>query len=310
MKIVVAGGTGLIGRSLIASLVEDGHDIVVLSRRPSQYQSLFPDNVSFEQWDAKNDGDWASSIDGAQVVVNLAGENLAGEKFLPDRWTDSKKRRVRESRVNVGRAITGAIEMASDKPDVLIQSSAVGYYGIRGDEVITETASAGSDFLATVQVGSEASTAGVETLGVRRVITRSGLVLTTEGGPLLPRLILPFKLYGGGYFGSGKQWWSWVHIVDEVRAIRFLIDNDAASGPVNLTSPNPVTNKEFGQALGRAMGKPSFVPVPGFAMRMIVGEAAVMILEGQRVTPDKLLELGFTFRFPDVGEALLDLVNQ
>jgi uncharacterized protein (TIGR01777 family) len=310
MKVVVAGGTGLIGRSLIASLAKDGHEIVVLSRRPSHNQSLFPNNVSFQQWDAINDGDWVSSINGAQTVVNLAGENLAGKKFLPDRWTDSKKRRVRESRVNSGRAITGAIEMAGDKPDVLIQSSAVGYYGIRGDEVINETGSAGSDFLATVQIDSENSTADVETLGVRRVISRTGLVLTTEGGPLLPRLILPFKLYGGGYFGSGKQWWSWVHIVDEVRAIRFLIENDAASGPVNVTSPNPVTNKEFGKALGRVMGRPSFVPVPGFAMRMIAGEAAVMILDGQRVVPEKLLELGFTFRFPDVEEALRDLVNQ
>jgi uncharacterized protein (TIGR01777 family) len=310
MKVVVAGGTGLIGRALINSLAEDGHDIVVLSRRPGQYQSLFPETVSFQPWDAKDVGDWARSIDGAQAVVNLAGESLAGEKFLPDRWTDSKKRRVRESRVNAGKAIAGAIEAAGNKPEVLVQSSAVGYYGIHGDEVITETASAGSDFLANVQVDSEASTADVETLGVRRVITRTGLVLTTEGGPLLPRLMLPFKLFGGGYFGSGKQWWSWIHIVDEARAIRFLIDNDAASGPVNVTSPNPVTNKEFGKALGRAMGRPSFVPVPGFAMRMIVGEASVMILDGQRVVPDKLLELGFIFRFPNVEKALQDLVNR
>jgi uncharacterized protein (TIGR01777 family) len=198
--------------------------------------------------------------------------------------------------------------MVENKPSVLVQASAVGYYGSRGAELVAESSSPGDDYLASVCVNWEAATAPVEALGVRHVIARTGLVLTLNGGAL-PRLTLPFKLYGGGYFGSGKQWWPWIHMADVVNATRFLIENESASGPVNLTAPNPVTNRTFGRALGRAMGKPSLLPIPGFVMRKLLGEVSITVLEGQRAVPRKLQQLGYTFQFPKVDEALLDLVN-
>lgn len=308
MRVIVSGGTGLIGSELVASLSGDGHEVVVLSRGSNKDQFEWQDNVSIERWDAKTVGDWGGLLDGADAVVNLAGESLSGEGFLPDWWTQQKKRRIRDSRVDAGRALVEAIKIVENKPSVLVQASAVGYYGSRGAELVSESSSPGDDYLASVCVDWEAATAPVEALGVRHVIARTGLVLSTNGGAL-PRLILPSKLYGGGYFGSGKQWWPWIHMADVVSAIRFLIENESASDPVNLTAPNPVTNRAFGRALGRAMGKPSLLPVPGFVMRKLLGEVSVTVLEGQHAVPHKLQQLGYTFQFPNVNEALLDLVN-
>jgi len=197
--------------------------------------------------------------------------------------------------------------MAEEKPTTLIQASAVGYYGPRGSELIIESSPTGSDYLASVCREWEAATESVEAMGVRRVIIRTGLILTSDGGPL-PRLILPFKLYTGGYFGNGQQWVPWIHLADEIRAIRFLIENESAQGPYNLTAPTPVTNKDFGRALGRVMAKPFYMPIPGFAMRMALGEVSTVVLEGQRAIPKKLEGLGFAFRFKDVEEALKDLL--
>jgi uncharacterized protein (TIGR01777 family) len=191
---------------------------------------------------------------------------------------------------------------------VVVQSSAIGYYGPRGDEDVSEDSAPGDDFLARVCVEWEASTAPVEAMGVRQVVTRTGLLMTTEGGALT-RLLLPFKLFAGGPMGSGKQWYAWIHVADELRAIRFLIDNPDASGPYNLTAPNPVTNAQLARAIGRVMRRPSFVPVPGLAMRAAFGEVASVVLEGQRVLPKRLLEAGFEFRFTDVEAALRDLLS-
>jgi uncharacterized protein (TIGR01777 family) len=268
-----------------------------------------PEGVAVELWDAKTLGDWAKQVDGADAVVNFAGEGIAGDSFLPDRWSAEKKRRIRDSRLNAGQVVVEAIRAATDRPRVLIQSSAVGYYGPRGDETLTEAAAAGDDFLAQICVAWEGVTAEVESMGVRRVIARTGLILTEKGGPL-ERLVLPYRLYGGMYFGNGRQWWSWIHIDDEVDALRFLLENEAAVGPFNLTAPNPVTNRAFGKALGKATGRPSYMPVPGFAMRLLVGEVATVVLEGQRALPSKLEELGFTFQYPQVEPALLDIVNR
>jgi len=227
---------------------------------------------------------------------------------LPERWTGDKKRRLRQSRIDSGRAIVEAIAAAEQKPNVLVQSSAIGYYGPRDDEPITESDPAGDDFLASIAVEWEACTEAVESLGVRRVIIRTGLIQTLEGGPLA-RMYLPYKLFGGGYFGNGRQYWSWIHLDDEIRAIRFLLENDLARGPFNLTAPNPVTCRDFGKTLGKVMGRPSYMPVPGFALKLVIGEVATIVLDGQKALPKKLEELGFSFKFTDLEQALQDIIR-
>ena len=308
MRVVIAGGTGLIGRLLVNSLVNDKHEVTLLSRNPNRSRKDLPTAVKMAQWDGKSVGDWTQFIEKADILVNFAGENLAGEGFFPERWTDEKKRRIRESRLNSGRAIVEALKQIEKKPPVLLQSSAIGYYGIRGDEIVTETTPPLSDFLAEVAVEWEATTSEAESLGVRRIVVRTGLILTSEGGPLT-RLLPFYKLYGGNYFGNGKQWWSWIHWLDEIRALRFLMEHESAAGPFNLTAPNPVTNREFGKALGKAMNRPSYVPVPAFAMKLMMGEVATVVLDGQRAIPEKLEELGFAFRFPEVTGALSDILD-
>ena len=308
MKVVIAGGTGVIGRALIADLAGAGNELIVLSRNPDQHQGVMPDGVAVERWDGQPDGEWAALVDGADAVVNFAGENLAGDGFLPERWTGDKKRRLRQSRIDSGQAVVEAIAAAKQKPKVLVQSSAIGYYGPRGDEPITEAEPAGDDFLASISVEWEACTEAVESWGVRRVIIRTGLIQTLEGGPL-KRLYLPYKLFGGPYFGDGRHYWSWIHLEDEIRAIRFLMENEQAQGPFNLTAPNPVTCRDFGKVLGKVMGRPSYMPVPRFALKLVIGEVATIVLDGQRVLPSKLEELGFSFRFPDVEQALRDIIR-
>ncbi len=302
MRIIITGGTGLIGRALTKVLVRDDHEVIVLSRNPDRATGL-PNGTRVERWDAQTPEGWGHLADGADAIVNLAGENLAGRGFLPTRWTDERKRRIRESRQGAGQAVVSAVEAATIKPNVVIQSSAIGYYGPRGDEIVTEDGAAGDDFLARLCVAWEASTASVESMDVRRAVIRTGVVLSTEGGAL-PRMLLPYKLFVGGPFGDGRQYMSWIHMADEVAAIRFLIENEDASGAFNLTAPNPLTNAEFGKALGRVMNRPSVIPVPGFAMRLLFGEVSTVVLDGQRVLPKRLQELGFTFQFPELEAAL------
>jgi hypothetical protein len=305
---VIAGGTGLIGRELVHDIAEEGHQITVLSRSPKDYRHMFSEEVDLVYWDDRSAGEWVSHIEGVDAVVNLAGESISGAGFLPDRWSADKKKRIRESRIAAGKALVMAIEAAENKPRVLVQASAVGYYGSTGDTLVTESSPSGGDFLASVAQDWEASTELVEGMGVRRVVARIGLVLSTEDGAL-PRLLLPSRLFAGGWFGSGDQWWSWVHIADVVSALRFLVEDDVAQGPVNVTAPNPLTNREFGKALGRALNRPSVMPVPAFALRAALGEVASTVLEGQRAIPKRLLEMDFAFRFPDIDSALNNLVS-
>lgn len=307
MRIIITGGTGLIGRALAADLAGDNHEVVVLSRRPEQVAGL-PAGVRAERWDARTAAGWGALADGADAIVNLAGESIAGEGLIPNRWTAKRKRRIRDSRLNAGRAVTQAVEAATHKPRVVIQASGAGYYGPHGDEQVTEETPAGNDWFEQVAVEWEASTAPVEALGVRRAIIRSGVVLSTEGGAL-PRLLLPFRFFAGGPLGSGRQWLPWIHIADEVGAIRFLIENPTASGPFNLTAPNLLTNAEFSRVIGRVLRRPAFVPVPAFALRLLLGEMSMVLLEGQKAIPRRLQEMGFTFRFPEAEAALRDLLQ-
>lgn len=308
MRVVITGGTGMLGRALSGSLAADGHEAIVLSRSPEQATGL-PAGVRAERWDARTAEGWVHLADGADAIVNLAGSNLAGEHFFPSRWTEERKRVIRDSRVNAGRAVVQAVEQASQKPDVVVQISGIGYYGYHGDELITEDDQAGDDFGARLASQEwEPSTAAVEEMGVRRVVMRTAPVLDADEGTL-PRMLLPFRLFAGGPMGSGKQWFPWIHLQDYVRAVRFLMENEAARGPFNLAAPEPVTNAEFGRTIGRVMGRPYYLPVPGFALKLAFGEVADVLLYGQRAIPQRLLDLGFEFRFPDAESALRDLLE-
>lgn len=303
MRVVITGGTGLIGRPLASALASAGHEVVVLSRSPERATGLAK-GVQVVRWDGRTAEGWGHLADGADAIVNLAGESIA-----EGRWSDERKRRIRDSRVNAGKAVVEAVQAASRKPAVVVQASAVGYYGPRGPETVTEDTPPGKDFLAQVCVDWEASTAPVEAMGVRRAIARTGIVLSTEGGAL-PRMLLPFKFFAGGKLGSGQQGFPWIHIADEVAALRFLIENPAASGPFNLAAPNPPTNAEFMRAVGEAMGRPAVMPTPAFALRSAFGEMATVLLDGQRAAPKRLLDLGFQFRFTDPVAALRDLLRR
>jgi hypothetical protein len=302
MQIVIAGGTGTIGRRLVYHLLQYGHVVKVVSRQPFKPAHL-PAKIIFAQWDGQSTQGWGSLVDGADAVVNLAGAGIADET-----WTEARKKEIQESRVNAGQAIVEAINAASAKPKVLIQSSAVGYYGVQNnDKVMTEDHPPANDFLGQTCQAWEASTAAVEALGVRRVVIRSGVVLDMQGGAL-PRMVLPFRFFAGGPIGSGRQWFSWIHYCDEVEAIRFLIQTEAASGPFNLTAPNPVRSRELAKTIGKVMKRPAFAPAPAFAFKMMFGEMSTVLLDGQQAVPKRLQELGYQFKFPQVEAALRDLL--
>lgn len=301
MKIVITGGTGLIGRALSASLASDGHQVIVLSRDPEDSPTL-PHGVQVTRWDARTANGWGNHADGAEAIVNLAGAPLNR------RWTPRYKRIIHESRVNAGRAVVQAVEQAVSKPGVVIQASGAGRYGPGGDEIVTEEAKPGSGFLGKTAVAWEASTAPVEDFGVRRATIRSGVVLSTEGGAL-PLMMLPFRFFLGGTLGGGDQWLPWIHIDDQVRAIRFLILNQSAHGAFNLTAPKLVTNAEFSQSLARVMDRPMFFRIPAFALHLVLGEMSTVVVDGQRAVPEKLSKSGFGFRFPELRGALQDLIE-
>lgn len=306
MRIIISGGTGLIGSKLVESLAAEQHEVLVLSRSPEKY--TFPTGAKGVKWNGRTAAGWGHLVNETDAIINLAGESIAGTGFVPSRWTSERKQRIRDSRVQAGEAIVQAIEAATDRPSRLIQSSAVGYYGPCGDEILTEDAPAGSDFLAQVCVDWEQSTQAVESLGVNRAVIRTGVVLSLEGGAL-PITVLPFHLFAGGPLGSGRQWWPWIHIDDEIRAIRFLLENESANGLFNLSAPNPLTNKALGKVIGQVLGRPSLIPVPAFALKLVLGEVATIVLDGQRAIPQWLEAAGFTFRFPDAKSALTDLLR-
>lgn len=301
MRVIITGGTGLIGRALAASLASDGHEVIILSRTPERFSRVLK-GVRLAGWDGRTSEGWGSLADGSDAIVNLAGETIGA------RWTAERKRRITESRIDAGQAVVQAVEQSSVKPRVVVQASGAGYYGPRGGTKLTEDDPPGSDWAAQVAVRWEAATLPVEALGVRRVVIRSGVVLSTRGGAL-PRMALPFRSFVGGPLANGRQWFSWIHIADEVAAIRFLIESEAARGPFNLTAPGAVNNAQFSQALGRAMRRPALVRTPAFALRLVFGEMASTILEGQRAVPSKLASLGFKFSFPDVESALAHLFS-
>ena len=296
MRIIITGATGLIGNALCQKLDPD-YEIIALSRHPEKVQ-LGP-NVNVVRWDARSPEALVSYIEGALAVVNLAGESIGS-----GRWGRAKKQRILESRLNATNAIVEAISLAKNKPEVLIQASAVGYYGFDVREPVNENDVAGCGFLAEVCKKWEQSSKSTEQFGVRRIIIRTGLVLSKDGGAL-PRLAAPFKFFLGGYPGCGRQWVSWITIEDEVSAIKFLIENRQLSGVFNLTSPNPVTMKQFCETLGWVLKRPCWLPIPALVLRMAFGTMAdETILANQKVMPNRLLKSGFKFDYPKTDDAL------
>jgi uncharacterized protein (TIGR01777 family) len=297
--ILCAGATGFIGRRLVRSLAARGKRVVVLSRNPEAAARLFGPGLTVVPWDGKTPRGWERHVEAASAVINLAGDSLS-----QGRWTEAKRVRILESRTDAGRAVSEAIRAARSRPRVLVQASAVGFYGSRGDEELPETSPAGSGFLSDVCRRWEASTEDVEALGVRRVVLRSGIVLGPDGGAL-PPMALPFRFFVGGPVGGGRQWLAWIHQEDEVRAILFLLDEEGASGAYNLTAPGVVRQRDFARAMGRALKRPHFFPVPVFVMRLVFGRKAdETVLVSQRVRPARLLQAGFAFEYPEIGPAL------
>ena len=296
MRLVVTGATGFIGTVLCARLLQQGHTLTLFTRVSPRDAGTAAKR--WVQWTPGALGEWGAALEGVDGVIHLAGEPIAARK-----WNDIQRRRIEKSRVDGTNSLVQAIAKAEPKPTFLISASAVGYYGPRGDELITEDSPPGDDFLSAVCRAWEEEAKKAERLGLRVVRLRTGVVLGSGGGALT-KMAQPFKFFVGGPLGSGRQWMSWIQLEDHVRLILELIDNAQANGPVNATAPNPVRNKEFCQTLGKVLRRPCWAPVPGFALRLALGEMAEMLLTGQRVMPAAAQKLGFQFRYPNLEEAL------
>ena len=302
--IIITGATGFIGRALCKSLIESGYNLAALSRNPEKGKEILGDKVQVVYWDGRSAEGWGHYADGAFAIINLAGDNIGA-----GRWTEEKKQRILQSRLNAGKAVVEAVEQAQNRPRVVIQASGISVYGDRGEEICDESTPLSTGFLPDVGRQWEESTQNVTSLGVRHAIIRSGVVFG-KGGGFLSRVVLPFRLFFGGHFGSGEQWFSWTHIEDEVRAIQFLMESEAARGIFNLTSPNPLTSRELAKILGRVLKRPSWFHVPSFMLRLLFGEMAdALILSGQRGVPKRLLDLGFEFQYPELEMALREIVE-
>ena len=301
MRILISGGTGFVGRALVAHLIGRGRQVSVLSRsgRADYSPGSAPEMVI---GDPGREGQWQTAASGADVVVNLAGASIF------NRWTKTVKKELVNSRVNTTRNIVQAMIQGQKPGQILLSASAVGYYGFRDDEILDESATPGTDFLADLSAQWENEAKKAEKHGIRTALMRFGIVLETGGGALGKMMPL-FRLGLGGRLGNGRQWFSWIHRTDLIRAVEFLIEHDQAQGPFNFTAPDPVTNAKLTKALGRVLNRPTILPAPGPAIKLAMGEFGSVLLKGQRVVPQKLLDLGFKFTFPTLNEALEDIVG-
>jgi uncharacterized protein len=308
MRVFVAGGTGLIGTQLIRRLLERQDSVVLLTRRPSTAKERFGEACKTVEGDPMQAGGWMDAIAECDAVINLVGEGIFNR-----RWNQEFKTLLRDSRIKSTEYVVQAISKNPKAPSgnskVLVNSSAIGYYGPHGDEELTENDSPGDDMMAQLCVDWEKAARGAETSGARVAIIRTGVVLDKEGGAL-PQMLKPFRTIGiGGPVGSGKQWVSWIHHADIAGIFLFALDHSGATGPINGTAPNPVTNKELAKAQGRALHKPAFLPAPGLMLRLALGEVAQVVTTGQRVLPKRALGLGYEFQYPAIDSALADLLS-
>jgi uncharacterized protein len=301
VRVLVTGASGLIGSALCKALLERGDEVVGLSRDPERTGRASP-RITWHPWEPTLERPPAAAFEGVDGVVNLVGERI------DQRWTDDAKRRIMETRRTGTRNLVQAIAGLERRPSVLVSQSAVGFYGDRGAAVLEESAGPGETFDSVVVGEWEAAAREVERSGVRLVVARTGQVLDAGGG-MLSELLTPFKLGVGGPLAGGAQYLSWIHVEDEVGILLWALDNETVTGVVNATAPNPVTNREFSKALGRALGRPAVMPVPGLVLDLKFGREFGQVLRGgQRVIPRRALDLGYEFRHPELDEALRDLL--
>ncbi|MFM7438005.1 MAG: TIGR01777 family oxidoreductase [Snowella sp.] len=305
MKIAITGATGFVGTELVAKLNSENHSLVILARNPQKAQRLFPisvyPNLQVVGYEATQSGEWQKAISGCDAVINLAGEAIA------ERWTPEYKKAILESRKLGTQKIVEAISQAESKPTVLINASAIGYYGSSETETFTESSPSGKDFLAQVCQEWEAEAKKVKALNVRSVILRFGIVLGNGGA--LAKMIPPFQLFAGGPIGNGRQWFSWIDRDDLVNLIIFALKQSNMEGTFNATSPNPVRMNELCQTLGSVLNRPSWLPVPDFAIELLLGEAAQVVLEGQEVLPQATQSSGFEFQYPNLKSSLTKILS-
>lgn len=304
MQIVVTGGTGFIGQPLCASLCQQGHRVTLLTRRRDEAQRLCESAVMAIEWNSREAGAWEHCLEGADAVINLAGAPIAD-----GRWTDARKRLLTESRVFTTRLLVEAMSRRSSKPLTLISASGIGYYGAGDDRVLDEGAARGQGFLADLCLAWEAEALRAAESGVRVILLRTGMVLEQDGGAL-PKMLLPFRVFAGGPILPGTQWVSWIHRHDHIGLIQWLLTRSHVSGPVNAVAPEAVTMNRFCEVLGQVLQRPSWLPVPGFALRMALGELGTLMTTGQRITPAKALSQGYVFQFPKLKPALRAIVTK
>lgn len=296
MNLIVAGGTGFIGKALCDALLAERHAVTVLTRSIEERRR---DAVSSNavSWNGRTVGAWQALIDGCDAVINLAGENIA-----EGRWSEARKKRLVDSRLESTRALVTAIQNSARKPKLLLNASAIGIYGDRGEEPVDEGSAPGSDFLARLCADWESEARRAESAGCRVALLRTGIVLGPGGGALA-KMLPPFKLGLGGPLGSGRQWMSWISLDDEVGLIIHALQG-SLSGPINLVAPAPARNADFAKALGRALHRPAVLPAPAFALKLALGEMSELLLGGQKVVPKKALESGYRFQHPTLESAL------
>jgi hypothetical protein len=298
MKVLITGGTGLIGKPLTRELISDGHSVILLSR--SAVDLPVEQGITAVKWNGKTPEGWSGLMKEVDAVVNLAGENIG--RFP---WTETRKRKFRDSRVSAGRVLSDAIKDSHVRPQVFIQASAVGFYGPRSAEEIDELAEPGTDFSSKLCVDWENSSKVIDDLGIRRVIIRTGIVLAKKGG-ILKKMSLPAKMLFGGRLGNGRQGISWIHLEDEVAAIKYLLVNPSAQGVFNFCAPVPVSNEEFMKDIAAALHRPYWFHVHEKLIKLVLGEMSTLLLDGQFAVPRRLLSLGFNFKFNAVKPALED----
>lgn len=306
-KIAITGATGLVGTRLVKLLTQNQHQIIVFTRNSSKAQKIFPasnfPNIEIVQYTPQESGEWQDKISGCDAVINLAGEPIS------ERWTSQHKKAILESRQIGTRKIVEAISKAEVKPQVLISGSAVGYYGTSETNVFDETSSSGNDFLAEVCQKWEAEATAVEEYGVRLVIIRIGIVLANGGGAL-GKMLTPFQMGAGGPIGTGRQWFSWIHRDDLVKIIIEALNRDDMKGVYNATAPNPVRMKDFCQTLGEVLNRPSWLPVPEFVLELLLGDGAIVVLEGQKVIPKKTQSFNIQYQYPEIRSAIQEIVGE
>lgn len=301
MKIAITGGTGFVGRHLTNLLIENGHEVFILTRNIAGKNNN--DSAVYVEW-LHDNANPEAALEGIDAFINLAGESINS-----GRWTAARKARILDSRITATKEMMRIIMQLQKKPEIVINASAVGYYGISDSLTFTEASTAsGNDFLAHTVQKWEETASEAEAFGIRTAYCRFGIILDSKEGAL-PKMVLPYKLFAGGTIGSGLQWLSWIHIHDVSRAILYILENKEISGPVNFTAPNPATMKEFGQTLAKCLGKPHWLPAPSFAIRLALGEMSILITEGQKVLPAKLLDHGYSFQFEQLQPALADIYS-